>query len=53
MVLSPQKKIVGLLAPLFALRSESDLGIGDIGALREFIDWSAANGFGLVQASSS
>src|SRR5678816_1392669 len=49
MVLSPQKKIVGLLAPLFALRSESDLGIGDIGALREFIDWSAANGFGLVQ----
>src|SRR6187401_3633100 len=49
MVLSPEKKIVGLLAPLFALRTESDLGIGDVGALREFIDWAADHGFGLVQ----
>jgi 4-alpha-glucanotransferase len=49
MVLSPEKKIVGLLAPLFALRSEHDLGLGDLGALREFIDWAAENGFRLVQ----
>jgi len=47
--LSPDKKIGGVLAPLFALRGENDLGIGDLGALREFIDWSAGIGFRLVQ----
>jgi 4-alpha-glucanotransferase len=47
--LLPDKKIAGVLAPLFALRGENDLGIGDLGALREFIDWSAGIGFGLIQ----
>src|SRR5213596_3089945 len=49
MNLSPEKKIAGILAPLFALRGEDDLGIGDIAALREFIDWAAGIGFKLVQ----
>ena len=49
MNLSPEKKIAGVLAPLFALRGENDLGIGDTGALREFIDWAAGIGFKLVQ----
>src|SRR4030095_16008374 len=49
MNLSPDKKIAGVLVPLFALRREDDLGIGDLGALREFIDWIAAIGFTLVQ----
>jgi len=49
MELSPEKKIAGILAPLFALRCEDDLGIGDTGALREFIDWAAGIGFKLVQ----
>jgi 4-alpha-glucanotransferase len=49
MNLSPEKKIAGILAPLFGLRRENDLGIGDIAALREFIDWSAESGFKLVQ----
>ena len=49
MILSPEKKIAGVLAPLFALRTENDLGIGDLGALREFIDWSAEIGFKVVQ----
>jgi 4-alpha-glucanotransferase len=49
MLLTPEKKIAGVLAPLFALRREGDLGIGDVGALREFIDWAADHGFGLVQ----
>src|ERR1041385_6640915 len=49
MNLSPEKKIGGILAPLFALRRENDLGIGDLAALREFIDWSADLGFKLVQ----
>src|SRR5438477_8676451 len=49
MNLSPEKKIAGILAPLFGLRSETDLGIGDIAVLREFIDWAADIGFKLVQ----
>src|SRR4051812_10746821 len=49
MNLSPEKKIAGILAPLFALRTENDLGIGDLAALRQFVDWSAEAGFKLVQ----
>jgi 4-alpha-glucanotransferase len=49
MNLSPEKRIAGILVPLFALREEDDLGIGDLGALREFIDWAAEIGFKLVQ----
>jgi 4-alpha-glucanotransferase len=49
MNLSPEKKIAGVLVPLFALRREDDLGIGDLAALREFIDWIAEIGFTLVQ----
>ena len=49
MNLSPDKKIAGILVPLFALRGQDDLGIGDIGALREFIDWTAEIGFKVIQ----
>src|SRR5216117_1093574 len=49
MNLSPEKKIAGVLVPLFALRGEEDLGIGDVAALQEFIDWVAGIGFKLVQ----
>src|SRR4051812_49248597 len=49
MNLSPEYKIAGVLAPLFALRREDDLGVGDLQALREFIDWAAEIGFKLVQ----
>src|ERR1700747_2320494 len=49
MELSPEKKIAGVLAPLFGLRSDNDLGIGDVAVLREFIDWAAEIGFRLVQ----
>ena len=49
MNLTPEKKIAGVLAPLFGLRSENDLGIGDVAVLREFIDYAAEIGFKLVQ----
>ena len=39
----------GLVAPLFALRSDSDWGIGDFGALREAIDFAAEAGMHAVQ----
>lgn len=46
---SPDKKIAGALAPLFALRGQQDLGIGDTATLHELIDWAAGNGLGFVQ----
>src|SRR6186713_3730379 len=49
MSLSPENRIAGVLTPLFALRSEDDLGIGDLATLREFVDWTAEIGFKLVQ----
>lgn len=49
MDVSPEKRIAGVLAPLFALRREDDLGIGDLAALRELIDWLANAGFKLLQ----
>jgi 4-alpha-glucanotransferase len=49
MNLPSEKKIAGVLVPLFALRGENDLGIGDLAALREFVDWIAEIGFTLVQ----
>jgi len=47
--LSPEQKIAGVLAPLFALRRETDLGVGDLEALRHFIDWAAGIGFKVIQ----
>jgi 4-alpha-glucanotransferase len=47
--LSPEKKIAGVLVPLFALRGENDMGVGDVGVLREFIEWAAQIGFKVVQ----
>jgi 4-alpha-glucanotransferase len=49
MNLSPDNKIAGVLTPLFAVRTETDLGIGDLDGLRQFIDWAASVGFKLVQ----
>ena len=49
MNLSPEQKIAGVLTPLFALRTETDLGVGDLEALRQFIEWAARIGFKLVQ----
>lgn len=49
MDVSPEQKIAGVLTPLFALRTETDLGIGDLATLREFIDCLVAVGFRLVQ----
>jgi 4-alpha-glucanotransferase len=49
MLLTPDQPLAGILAPLFALRRENDLGIGDVGALRDLVDWAAEQGFGVVQ----
>lgn len=49
MNLSPDRKLSGLLAPLFALRTKGDLGIGDTESLKELVDWASEHGFGMVQ----
>lgn len=49
MNLSPNDRLAGVLAPLFALRTENDLGVGDLEALRQFIVWARRIGFRLVQ----
>src|SRR5690606_8877094 len=49
MKLSPEVKIGGVLAPLFALRTEDDLGVGNVEGLRQFVDWAAGYGLRLVQ----
>ena len=46
---SPNERIAGVLTPLFAIRTEDDLGIGDLEGLRQFIDWARGIGFKLVQ----
>lgn len=42
-------RTAGILIPVFAIRTENDLGIGDVAGLRQFIDWAAQNGYGFVQ----
>jgi len=49
MDLTPEKRIAGVLAPIFAIRGTQDLGIGDTAALKELVDWSAQFGIKLVQ----
>ncbi len=47
--LNPDRKIAGVLAPVFALRGPDDLGIGDTAALLEFGTWAATQGLRIVQ----
>ncbi len=49
MELFPEHKLAGILTPLFALRGANDLGVGDVAALRELVDWAAEAGLGVVQ----
>ncbi len=49
MNLNPEQKIAGVLAPVFALRGENDLGAGDVSTLRDLVDWAAETGFRIVQ----
>ena len=47
--LSMNPRSAGILVPVFSLRGENDLGIGDVACLKEFIDLSARLGLGFVQ----
>lgn len=43
------RRSAGVLVPLFSIRSERSLGIGDIGDLYRLIDWAAATHQGVIQ----
>ena len=39
MKLSPSQSLAGVLEPVFAIRTEDDLGIGDTAGVRQMVDW--------------
>lgn len=49
MKLSPDLLLAGVLEPVFAIRTEHDLGIGDTDGVRQMIDWCARLGLGVFQ----
>lgn len=44
-----EQRLAGILVPVFSLRSDGDLGIGDVRSLRDFIRFSSEVGVGFVQ----
>ncbi len=49
MKLSPTQSLAGILEPVFAIRTEDDLGIGDTEGVRQIIDWCARHGLNVLQ----
>ncbi len=43
------RRSAGVLVPVFSLRREGGLGIGDVTGLKEFVDWAGEIGLGFVQ----
>ena len=49
MKLSPTQSLAGILEPVFAIRTEEDLGIGDTEGVRQMIDWCARHRLNILQ----
>jgi 4-alpha-glucanotransferase len=49
MKLRPDKSLAGILEPVFAIRTENDLGVGDTDGVRQMIDWCARHGLNIFQ----
>ena len=49
MKLSPTQSMVGILEPVFAIRTEEDVGIGDTEGVRQMIDWCQRHGLRIFQ----
>lgn len=47
--MTTEPRLAGVVTPMFSLRRENDHGIGDITALREWIDWAADAHVGFLQ----
>src|SRR6185436_16236520 len=49
MNLSPDQPLAGILEPVFTIRTEDDLGIGDTEGVRQMIDWCHRRGLNIFQ----
>jgi 4-alpha-glucanotransferase len=49
MKLSPTQSLAGILEPVFAIRTEQDLGIGDTEGMRQMIDWCHRHRLSILQ----
>jgi 4-alpha-glucanotransferase len=49
MKLSPDQSLAGILEPVFAIRTENDLGAGDTDGVRQMIDWCHRHKLNLFQ----
>ncbi len=49
MKLSPDQSLAGILEPVFAIRTENDLGVGDTDGVRQMIDWCNRHKLSLFQ----
>jgi 4-alpha-glucanotransferase len=49
MKLSPAQSLAGILEPVFAIRTETDLGVGDTAGVRQMIDWCARRRLNIFQ----
>ena len=49
MKLSPNQALAGILEPVFAIRTEDDLGIGDTEGVRQMIDWCHRHRLNILQ----
>ena len=49
MKLSPTQSLAGILEPVFAIRTEEDLGIGDTDGVRQMIDWCHSHQLSIFQ----
>ena len=49
MKLSPNQSLAGVLEPVFAIRTDEDLGIGDTDGVRQMIDWCHRHRLSILQ----
>lgn len=49
MKLSPKQSLAGILEPVFAIRTEEDLGVGDTEGVRQMIDWCHRHQLNILQ----
>src|SRR3954470_7570381 len=49
MKLRTTQSLAGILEPVFAIRTEDDLGIGDTEGVRQMVDWCHAHGLSIFQ----
>jgi 4-alpha-glucanotransferase len=49
MKISPDQALAGILEPVFAIRTEEDLGIGDTDGVRQMMDWCNRHGLNIFQ----